>query len=117
MSVVTKLPECTWYCAISVTLRRPASLDSAVRAETHPEKAGGNAEAEDYAATLLDTLPVNGARAVHLQRYCGDCSTYAIIVASRDGIADVEYTLDNREREQDQLAGRLEAVARSFRWR
>ena len=118
--VISELPACRWPCFVNVTLWRDSTgkgLSGQLRELMTADTTGGNAEAADYLPTLLDSLPVGGVPAVHLETYCGDCTNRAIYMVSGGWIADVEYSLDDRDGNNPALLARLEAVARSFRWR
>jgi hypothetical protein len=117
---ISELPACRWPCFVNVTMWRDSAgkgLSGQVRELMTADTTGGNADAADYLPTLLDSLPVGGVPAAHLEMYCGDCTSHAIFTVSRGWIAEVEYSLDDRDGNDPALLAKLESVARSFRWR
>jgi hypothetical protein len=117
--LVSELPECRWPCYVTVRIRRDttiAALDTAVREETTADTSD-DPDAGDYAATVQDSLPLGNARAVHLETYCGDCTSGALLTAHGGWLARIEYTLDDRNGYNKPLLSHLVQVARTFRWR
>jgi len=116
---VSELPTCRWPCYVTVRIRRDtstASMDTAVREETTPDTIN-NPDAADDIASIRDTLPLGNARAVHLETYCGDCTSGELLTSHGSWLARIEYSLDDRDGYNQPLLSNLVAVARTFRWR
>jgi hypothetical protein len=99
-----------WPCRLRIR-ERPESLDAAVAAETRSD---GSRERGEL-STVLDTLPVNGRRAVRLERSCRGCEERVLLVDGGDRLVEIELSLDDREEHPHALQRRLEAVARTAR--
>ena len=116
---VSELPACRWPCYVSVRIQRHsggASVDSAVREETTPDTSD-HSDAADYVASIRDSLPLGRFRAVHLETYCGDCTSGALLTSHGPWLARIEYNLDDRDGYNQLLLSHLVATARTFRWR
>jgi hypothetical protein len=117
--IIDQLPECKWYCSVSIEVWR----DSTRRAVTRPAGTSTTADSArsmddpDDEPTFLDSLPLGRAPAIHLETYCGDCTSGVIRTSSGGWVAAIEYSSDDRNRYDPALLERLRAVARSFRWR
>jgi hypothetical protein len=116
---VSELPECRWPCYVTVRIRHDTSaalLNTAVREETTPATSG-NPDAADDVASIRDSLPLGNVRAVHLETYCGDCTSGALLTAHGPWLVRIEYNLDDRDGYNQPLLSHLIATARTFRWR
>jgi len=120
MLLISELPACRWPCFVSVQTWRDSTnvgLADYVHRHTHPDTSGGHADAADYAARLIDSIPLGGSPAMFVEEFCGDCTKFAIYSVSDDWMAHIEYSIDDRDGDNPELQHRLETVLRSFRWR
>lgn len=116
---VSQLPDCLWPCYVTVSVQRDTSalpLETAIREETTADTSGGS-EAADEVASIRDSLPLGTARAVHLETYCGDCTSGELVTAHGPWLARIEYDLDDRDGHNERLLAHLVEIARTFRWR
>lgn len=117
---ISELPECLWPCYVTVRIQHDTStalLNTAVREETTTLDTTGDPDAADDVASIRDSLPLGNARAVHLETYCGDCTSGALLTAHGPWLARIEYSLDDRDGYNQALLSRLVEIARTFRWR
>jgi hypothetical protein len=116
--IINQLPECKWYCSVSIEVWRDSTGGGFTR-PVRTIKAEDSSQSMGYPdePTFLDSLPLGRAPAIHLETYCGDCTSGVIRTASGGWIAEIEYSSDDRNPFDPALLERLRAVARSFRWR
>lgn len=117
---ISELPECKWPCYIEVSVWRDSTgkgLNGQLREWMTADTTGGNSDAADYLPTVLDSIPLGGEPAVQLENFCGDCTNHGVYTASGGWIAGIDYILDDREGDNPALMAKLEAIARTFRWR
>jgi hypothetical protein len=112
---VDSFPGCRYFCMMRATLRRLPSdtpFGTWVRQLTVPTSTDD--DAEDYTPSVLDSMTVNGAPAYLVENFCGDCTDRSLYVKREGEIVEINWNVDDRE-PQD-IADRLTAVARTLRW-
>jgi hypothetical protein len=117
--IITRLPDCRWYCAVTIDIWRDSSgggVPAVVRDLTAPDTTQ-DADIQPGDARIIDSLPLGCDAAVHLEMNCGDCGLRALLTSYHGWMARIEYTSDDREGYTPALTEHLAAVARSFRWR
>jgi hypothetical protein len=118
--VISELPGCRWSCPLVVRTWRDSTgigLIGLVKGLTAPPAAADSDAGCSDRAVLLDTLPTGGYTSARLRLSCCDCASEAIYTEHAGWLAEIEYSIDDREPAFSPSLGRLQVLARSFRWR
>lgn len=112
---VDSFPGCRYFCMMTATIRRVPS-DTTFGAWVHQltVPTSTDEDAEDYTPSIIDSTSVNGAAAYLVENFCGDCTDRSLYIHRDSEIIEINWNVDDRE-PQD-IADRLTAVARSLRW-
>jgi len=111
-------PGCRYSCIVSVRFRRDSLHEGAggyVDRLRRDAIASGE-DGADWAFGPSRRMHVDGKGAVLVDVPCGDCSSASVYVSRGDTLAEITYSIDDREGYQPGIACRLARVARSFQW-
>ena len=114
---IDSFPSCRFFCDLTIQVFRDTTTLDAYVARMRVVDTTNNPDGADWAPGLPHELRMNGLRAVYMARPCGDCTSGFIVLSRSGSIAEMEYSLDDREGTQPGIECRIMRVASTFRWR
>jgi hypothetical protein len=116
---ITDLPACRYFCAIEIT-RRPnptgVPLKEFVMRLRAADSTENNRDLTAFQPGPLSVVQVGDQEGFLVQANCGDCTGASLFVSRGAAIAEIAYSIDDREVEEKSLANALLGVARTFHW-